>query len=56
MIHVKRVQPGEPIPIRLTNRERKLILDHTFIGGDLERRIRIAVAPDDDVAIRTLRV
>src|SRR5438477_339805 len=44
MIRVKRVQPGERIPIRLTDRERKLILDHSFIGGDLERRIRVAAA------------
>lgn len=44
MTRVKRVQPGERIPIRLTDRERKLILDHTFIGGDLDRRVRIATA------------
>src|SRR5438093_13222013 len=44
MIRVKRVQPGERISIRLTDRERRLILDHTFIGGDLERRIRVAAA------------
>src|SRR5713101_6625727 len=44
MIRVKRVRPGERIPIRLADRERKLILDHTLIGGDLERRIRVAAA------------
>jgi len=51
MIRVKRVQPGERIPIRLTDRERKLILDHTFIGGDLERRIRMAAADGPAVVI-----
>jgi len=48
---VKRVQPGERIPIRLTDRERKLTLDHTFIGGDLERRIRVAAADGPAVVI-----
>jgi repressor LexA len=38
----KRIQPGERIRVRLTERERQLIVKHTFIGGDLERRIRIA--------------
>jgi DNA-binding MarR family transcriptional regulator len=51
MIRVKRVQPGERISIRLTDRERKLILDHTFIGGDLERRIRLAAADGPAVVI-----
>ena len=51
MIRMKRVQPGERIPIRLTDHERKLILDHTFIGGDLERRIRVAAADGPAVVI-----
>src|SRR5947208_9029220 len=51
MIRRKRVQPGERIPIRLTDHERKLILDHTFIGGDLERRIRVATADGPAVVI-----
>ncbi len=38
----KRIEPGERIPVRLTDRDRELILNHTFIGSDLERRIRIA--------------
>ncbi len=38
----KRIESGERIPVRLTDRDHKLILNHTFIGGDLERRIRIA--------------
>src|SRR5438046_8051254 len=51
MIRMKRVQPGERIPIRLTDHERKLILDHTFIGGDLERRIRVVAADGPAVVI-----
>jgi repressor LexA len=51
MIRVKRVPPGGRISIRLTDRERKLILDHTFIGGDLERRIRVAAADGPAVLI-----
>ena len=51
MIRVKRVQPGERIWIRLTDRERKLILDHTFIGGDLERRLRVTAAHGPAVLI-----
>src|SRR5947209_20451765 len=51
MIRMKRVQPGERIPIRLTDHERKLILDHTFIGGDLERRIRVAADAGPAVVI-----
>jgi hypothetical protein len=41
MTRVKRLQPGERISIRLTDGERKLILGHTFVGGDLQRRIRV---------------
>ncbi len=51
MSRVKRVQPGERIPIRLTDSERKLILEHTFIGGDLERRIRVDVADGPAVVV-----
>ncbi len=51
MIRVKRLQPGERIPIRLTDGERKLILDRTFIGGDLERRIRVAAADGPAVVV-----
>jgi repressor LexA len=51
MIRVKRVQRGERISIRLTDRERKLILHHTLIGGDLERRIRVAAADGPAVVV-----
>jgi len=51
MTLVKRLQPGERISVRLTDRERKIILGHTFIGGDLERRIRVAAADGPAVVI-----
>ncbi len=51
MIRLKRIQPGEQIPIRLTERERKLVLDHTFVGGDLEKRIRGAVADGSAIVV-----
>jgi hypothetical protein len=51
MIRVKRVQPGERISIRLTNLERRMILDRTFIGGDLERRIRVAAVNGPAVVV-----
>jgi DNA-binding MarR family transcriptional regulator len=49
MVGVKRIQPGERIPIRLTPRDRDLILQHTFIGGNLERRIRGAATDGPSV-------
>jgi DNA-binding MarR family transcriptional regulator len=51
MIRVKRIRPGERISIRLTDRERRMILGHTFIGGDLERRIHVAVTDGPAVVI-----
>ena len=51
MIRVKRLQPGKRISIRLTDRERKLILAHAFIGGDLERRIRVEAADGPAVIV-----
>jgi DNA-binding MarR family transcriptional regulator len=47
----KRIEPGERIPIRLSDRDRNLILNCTFVGGDLERRIRIATADGSGVVV-----
>jgi hypothetical protein len=47
----KRIEPGERIPIRLSNRARAVILERTFVGGDLERRIRVAPANGECVVI-----
>ena len=48
----KRIQPGDRVPIRLSARERDLILDHTFIGPELERRIRVGSAEEASVTVR----
>ena len=48
---MKRVQPGERIPIGLTDRERKAILAETFVGGDIERRVRVAATDGPSVVI-----
>jgi hypothetical protein len=38
----KRIEPGERITVALTRRERDLIVDRTFIGSELENRLRLA--------------
>ena len=50
-MRVKRLQPGERISIRLSERERQVILDHALVSGDLERRVRVAVADGPAVVI-----
>ena len=47
----KQLLPGERISIRLTPRDRDLILNHTYLGGDLEGRIRIAPADGSGVIV-----
>jgi hypothetical protein len=38
------VRPGEKIPLKLSNRECKLILEHTFADDDLTAPLRVAPA------------
>lgn len=38
----RRIPPGTRIPIPLSRRDRELILERLCIGGDVERRVRIA--------------
>ena len=52
MSHRIRVQPGERLAVRLTARQRDLILEHTFVGGELESRIRIAEADGSTITAR----
>ena len=40
----KRVKPNERIKFSLTRHERDLSLDRTFIGSELDSRLRLAVA------------
>ena len=37
----KRIAEGETVPLELNQRERELILDHTFAETDLTNRLRI---------------
>ena len=40
----KRVRPGEKVPLKLSIRERELILEHTFADDELTAPLRIAPA------------
>jgi hypothetical protein len=40
----KRVHPGEKVPLKLSARERELILEHTFADDELTAPLRIARA------------
>lgn len=40
----KRVRPGEKVPLKLSARERELILEHTFADDELTAPLRIAPA------------
>lgn len=46
MKHRKQIAIGEKIPLELTERERELIMKHTFAGNDLTDRLRIVPRPD----------
>ncbi len=37
----KRIRPGETVPLELSDRERELILEHSFAGEELTGRLRI---------------
>jgi hypothetical protein len=39
--HRKRIAVGEKIPLELTERERDLIMKHTFAGNNLTDRLRV---------------
>ena len=41
MKHRKQIAVGEKVPLELTERERDLIMKHTFAGSDLTDRLRI---------------
>ena len=43
--------PGTRFPIKLNTRERGLILHHTFVGQDIERRVRVARADGRAVVV-----
>jgi len=43
--HRKQIAIGEKVPLELTDRERDLIITHTFAGNNLTDRLRIAPGP-----------
>lgn len=45
MKHRKQVAVGEAVPLELTERERDLIMNHTFAGNSLTDRLRIVPSP-----------
>ena len=49
------IEPGEEIPVRLTTRQRDLILEHTFIEPELEKRLRIAVTEGASIVVGLTR-
>jgi hypothetical protein len=45
MRHRKRIAAGEKVPLELTERERDLIMKHTFAGNNLTDRLRVVPTP-----------
>ena len=45
------IEPGEEISVRLTTRQRDLILEHTFIDPEFEKRLRIAVTEGTSIIV-----
>ena len=43
--HRKQIAVGERVPLELNDRERDLIMNHTFAGNDLTDRFRIVPGP-----------
>jgi len=43
--HRKQIAVGEKVPLELTERERDLIMKHTFADSDLTNRLRIVPSP-----------
>ncbi|MEO7145237.1 MAG: hypothetical protein ABI165_17215 [Bryobacteraceae bacterium] len=41
----KQIEVGEKVPLELNDRERDLIMNHTFAGNDLTDRFRIVPGP-----------
>jgi hypothetical protein len=50
--HRKQIAIGEKVPLELTERERDLIMQHTFAGSDLTDRLRIVPAPGQPLSYR----
>jgi hypothetical protein len=44
----KQIAVGERVPLELSERERDLIMKHTFAGNNLTDRLRLVPIPADD--------
>ena len=45
MKHRKHIAVGEKVPLELTERERDLIINHTFADNNLTNRLRVVPSP-----------
>ena len=45
MKHRKHIAVGEKVPLELTERERDLIINHTFADSNLTNRLRVVPSP-----------
>jgi hypothetical protein len=43
--HRKQIAVGDKVPLELTDRERDMIMKHTFAGNNLTDRLRIVPSP-----------
>lgn len=48
----KRIAPGTTLPLELTDRERDLILKHSFAEEDLTRMLRVVPPPGQPAVVR----
>jgi hypothetical protein len=48
----KRIRPDEKVPLELNDRERELIVKHTFAGDELTRRLRVVPKPGESATYR----
>lgn len=48
----KRIRPGDRVNIRLSRRERELVLNDTFLGGEVSDRVRAARVEGNSVAVQ----
>lgn len=51
-VRKKRIAPGTALPLELTDRERDLILKHSFAEEDLTRRLRVVPPPGQPAVVR----
>jgi hypothetical protein len=48
----KQIAPDERVALELSERERDVVLKHTFAGDELTDRLRIVPRPDEPPAYR----